>query len=47
MVSIRVLLTLPKEIVDKLDDYAKQEHMGKRSYAVWYILKEYFADKGD
>ena len=40
----KILVTLPKKLVKKLDKYAENQTMGKRSIAVWYILRE-FLDK--
>lgn len=37
----KVLITLPKKLVEKLDNYAEHNTMGKRSIAVWYILKQF------
>lgn len=30
-----------KKLVEKLDNYAEHNTMGKRSIAVWYILKQF------
>lgn len=38
----KVLITLPKETLEKLDKYAEENYMGSRSMAVYCILKKHF-----
>lgn len=37
----RILITLPLDLVEKLERYAEEEHMGNRTQAVYYILKHF------
>ena len=37
----KILVTLPTNLVKKLDNYAEHNTMGKRSIAVWYILNQF------
>jgi len=41
----RVILTLPSDLVEKLDKYAEREYRGNRTIAAYQILKQFLEEK--